>query len=68
MLIEVTDRCSGHGRCYSVAPQVFEADDEGYVIAVGRTIEVPAEQEEAARLAVDTCPEGALVIVHDRPS
>src|SRR5579885_2746606 len=23
------ERCSGHGRCYSLAPEVFEADDEG---------------------------------------
>ncbi len=25
-----TDRCSGHGRCYTLAPQVFAPDDEGY--------------------------------------
>ena len=22
--------CSGHGRCYTLAPDVFDADDEGY--------------------------------------
>ncbi len=31
-----TDRCSGHGRCYALAPEVFAPDDEGY----GRLIPV----------------------------
>jgi ferredoxin len=24
------DRCTGHGRCYSLAPDLFDCDEEGY--------------------------------------
>ena len=65
MLIEVTQRCSGHGRCYSLAPEVFEADEEGYNVAVGSRIVVPGGRESAARVGVANCPEGALMIVDD---
>jgi ferredoxin len=67
MLIEVTQRCTGHGRCYSVAPAVFDADDEGYNVAIGTRITVPDELESAARAGVASCPEAALVVV-DEPA
>jgi ferredoxin len=42
------ERCTGHGRCYTLAPEVFGADDAGYaVLLVGG--DVPAELEEKAR-------------------
>jgi ferredoxin len=63
MKIEVTQRCSGQGRCYMLAPEVFEADDEGYNVAIGRTIEVPSHLEDAARIGVVNCPEKALVVL-----
>jgi ferredoxin len=66
MLIEVTERCSGHGRCYSLSPTVFEGDEEGYNVAVGSQIVVPEGLEPSARIGVASCPEGALVIVEDR--
>ncbi|MGH9060401.1 MAG: ferredoxin, partial [Acidimicrobiales bacterium] len=25
-----SQRCQGHGRCYSLAPDVYDCDDEGY--------------------------------------
>ena len=28
------DRCTGHGRCYALAPEVFEPDDEGHSIVL----------------------------------
>ncbi len=46
-----------------LAPEVFEADDEGYNVAIGRTLEVPSHLENAARIGVANCPEGALVIL-----
>jgi len=54
------DRCSGHGRCYALAPAVFEPDDEGYGQLVAAT--VPDEQAEAARLAHSNCPEYAITV------
>jgi ferredoxin len=52
--------CTGHGRCYALAPDVFDADDDGY--CVPRFAEVPAGLEEPARVAVANCPEEALRI------
>jgi ferredoxin len=55
------DRCTGHGRCYALAPEVFEPDDEGHSIVLHE--EVPADLEAKARLGVDNCPEQAISIV-----
>ena len=42
MKLQVTTACQGHGRCYSLAPQYLESDDEGFVtIAGGDPIEIP---------------------------
>jgi ferredoxin len=53
--------CQGHGRCYTLAPQLFESDDDGYArLLVGG--ELPAELEDAAVLAADNCPEFAIEV------
>ena len=54
------DRCTGHGRCYSLAPSVFDADDAGHGIVV--VADVPPELEGDARSACNNCPEGAITI------
>jgi ferredoxin len=54
-------KCQGHGRCYALAPQVFEPDDIGNGVEVGDGT-VPPELEESARLAVDNCPEQAITL------
>jgi ferredoxin len=53
--------CQGHGRCYAVAPSVFEPDDIGNGVEVGDGTVAP-ELESAARLAVANCPENAITI------
>lgn len=53
-------RCTGHGRCYSLAPEVFGADEHGHCVL--RQAEVPPDQQRAARIAVANCPEDALEI------
>jgi ferredoxin len=57
------DLCSGHGRCYAVAPDVFDSDDEGYNDARGRTVEIAAEHEADAKLGQRACPENAIRLV-----
>jgi len=53
------DRCVGHGRCYALAPEVYDADDLGHcVLRVDG--EVPADLIAAARLGAANCPEDAL--------
>ncbi len=55
------DKCQGHGRCYSLAPQLFDADDEGNAVLLVRG-DVPADLENDAVLAADNCPEFAIEI------
>jgi ferredoxin len=57
-----SNRCTGNGRCYTLAPSVFEADDEGFVVGRGAIVDVPPGEEPAVQLAVDNCPEAALRI------
>ena len=53
-----TERCTGHGRCYVLAPEVFDEDDRGRCVLKFET--VPAELSESARTGVESCPEHAL--------
>jgi ferredoxin len=56
------DLCTGHGRCYALAPELFDADDEtGYGVVIG-TGEVTSELRAAADRAVNNCPERAVVL------
>jgi len=60
----LADKCQGHGRCWSVAPQLFEADDYGNGHELNDGL-VPPGQESQARLAVDNCPEFAIEIADE---
>lgn len=53
-------KCTGHGRCYTLAPDLLTYDDEGYVSIRDTEIEVPDDQADAARIAASGCPEGAI--------
>ena len=55
------DKCQGHNRCYSLAPELFDVDDEGYAHE-RHDGEVPAGLEDKARLAVSNCPEYAITL------
>ncbi len=54
-------RCTGHGRCYSLAPELFDSDDEGHSVVL--TPEVPEGLEGQARLAAENCPETCISLV-----
>ena len=58
------EKCEGHGRCYSIAKELFEPDDIGNGVVIGDGV-VPVELEHEARLAVENCPELAITIVED---
>ena len=58
------DRCSGHGRCYELAPALFGDDDAGYGQTIGDGF-VSAELEPAARSAAVGCPERAITLLED---
>ena len=55
------DACQGHNRCYMLAPELFDVDDEGYAILLVDG-DVPDELAEKAQLAVDNCPEDAIAL------
>ena len=52
------EACQGHGRCYMLAPAVFDSDDLGHCVVL--TESVAPEYEDAARQGVENCPERAL--------
>ncbi len=54
-----SEACQGHGRCYTLAPDLFDSDDEGYAVLLVDG-ELSPEQLGAAQLAVDNCPEFAI--------
>lgn len=53
-------RCTGIGICESVAPHVFEVDDDGALVLM---VEEAEDGDEAVTEAVRTCPAMALAMV-----
>lgn len=54
-------RCVGQGMCVLYAPQAFALSDEDGCSET-QFEDVPADQEDAVRRAVDACPEQAIVL------
>lgn len=57
-----SDRCQGHGRCYSIAPELFGYDDDGQAVLLA-TDELTEDQLAKAQLAANNCPEYAIEVV-----
>ncbi len=55
------EKCQGHNRCYSLAPELFVVDGYGYASAAEDGV-VPPELGEKAKLAHANCPEHAVII------
>ncbi len=55
------DKCEGHGRCYTLAPELVEPDDLGNGQEIGDGI-VPPALESSARQAEANCPEHAVIL------
>ncbi|MHB1890767.1 MAG: ferredoxin [Acidimicrobiales bacterium] len=56
------ERCQGHGRCYTLTPELFEPDDLGHCVVLPSAKDVPPELREAALSGVANCPEQALSV------
>ncbi len=54
------DVCAGHGRCYTLAPGLFDADDYGNGVVIGEDLQEDLVGQ--ARIAVENCPERAILI------
>jgi ferredoxin len=57
-------RCQGHGRCFTIAPELFDSDDLGNGVVLGDGAVSP-DLEHKAQLAVANCPEGAVSLEED---
>ena len=55
------EKCQGHNRCYSLAPELFDVDDLGTASARSDGL-VPDDLLDKARRAVANCPEFAITI------
>lgn len=53
-----TAKCSGHARCYAVAPEVFDIDDLGYAVPLDAEVSEPVDEKIIAGVAA--CPERAI--------
>ena len=56
-----SEKCQGHGRCYSLASDLFDSDDLGNAVVLV-TGELNADQLERATVAANNCPEYAIEI------
>jgi ferredoxin len=54
------DVCTGHGRCYTLAPEVFDSDDRGYGTVICE--DVGEELRAKAVVGEQNCPERAITI------
>jgi ferredoxin len=54
------EACTGHGRCYSLSPDVFSADDAGHCVLL--VVDVPPALEDQAQVGVRNCPEQAITV------
>lgn len=58
------DKCQGHARCKSLAPELFELDEFGNAHEVGDGT-VPEGLEDKAWLAQTNCPEIAIEVTEE---
>jgi ferredoxin len=54
------EKCVGHGRCYELAPELFEEDERGHCRIPNPNVQ--ADLEDQARLGADNCPEDAIEV------
>ena len=55
--------CAGHGRCWTLAGDVYAADDDGFAQPQDEAIEVSPTSAERATRGAKGCPEGAIQII-----
>jgi ferredoxin len=53
-------KCQGHGRCYALAPDLFDLDENGNASVCSE--DIPEDRRADAELAAENCPENAIKI------
>ncbi len=54
------DKCQGHARCFLIAPQVFNQDEQGHAYTSDE--DIPSNLHEQVREAERNCPETAISV------
>lgn len=57
------DMCESNAVCESLAPNVFEIDDNDYLVV--KLEEIGPEDTEAVRRACFSCPRSAITLIED---
>ena len=55
--------CVGNARCWAVAPELYQLDDDGYIATEG--FDVPEGMEQKARRGARACPERIIHVEDD---
>jgi ferredoxin len=55
-----SDRCQANARCVAAAPEVFDVDDDGYVVVLQP--HPLASLAKSVEAAVRSCPTGAITV------
>jgi ferredoxin len=55
--------CVGHGRCYELAPDIFDEDEAGYCVVIREKI--PQTLLAQAQSGEANCPEGAIRVTRE---
>ena len=58
------NKCIGCGACTSIASNVFDFGDDG--LAEAKVEEVKAEDQEAVKDALESCPTGAVQVEENK--
>lgn len=58
------DACIGCGACEAICPNVFKIEDDGFSNV--KVDNVPKDDEENVRDAIDSCPTGAIEEVEEK--
>ena len=54
------NKCQGHGRCYALAPDLFDLDENGNALTL--MDDYPEARRADAELAAANCPELAITV------
>ena len=59
------DKCSGHGRCYTLAAPFFEPDEEGFPVILDEREGADDANLSLLLAAAENCPERAIAVTDE---
>lgn len=59
----IDDKCAGHARCATVAPEIFILNDDGFLEMADT--QIAPDMQALARRGARSCPERAIEVIED---